>query len=202
MHFSFWAIASQSRVYGITKQSIEAVDSIPGLISSPASILRLWDDLGSAKDESQDGNDGSYVELYMKENGITSPSVARDHVMHRIYQEWKELNKEMLLFDSLLSIFQRSLPQHCTFRAHPRRSSLATVDLERSSSPEGKTIDLEWILLPKEETVDLERISSLEVIDLESISSPEEKMKRREDAEKGRLCREGRCKEGALERVE
>ncbi|KAL5976109.1 hypothetical protein ACLOJK_020439 [Asimina triloba] len=95
--------------HGITKQSIEAVDSIPGLISSPASILRLWDDLGSAKDESQDGNDGSYVELYMKENGITSPSVARDHVMHRISQEWKELNKECLYS----TLFSPSFKEAC-----------------------------------------------------------------------------------------
>jgi (3S,6E)-nerolidol synthase len=32
----------------ITKETEDLVDNIPGIISSPATILRLWDDLGSA----------------------------------------------------------------------------------------------------------------------------------------------------------
>lgn len=35
--------------HGITRKGIDSVDNIPGLISFPATILRLWDDLGSAK---------------------------------------------------------------------------------------------------------------------------------------------------------
>lgn len=36
---------------GITQQAIDIVDNIntPGIISSTATILRLWDDFGSAK---------------------------------------------------------------------------------------------------------------------------------------------------------
>lgn len=34
---------------GINKENVELVDSNPGIISSTAAILRLWDDLGSAE---------------------------------------------------------------------------------------------------------------------------------------------------------
>lgn len=33
----------------ITKENVELLDSNPGIIYSTAKILRLWDDLGSAK---------------------------------------------------------------------------------------------------------------------------------------------------------
>lgn len=34
---------------GITKGNVDLVDDFPGIISSTATVLRLWDDLGSAK---------------------------------------------------------------------------------------------------------------------------------------------------------
>ena len=34
---------------GLTKENVQALDTIPGIISSPATILRLWDDLGNAE---------------------------------------------------------------------------------------------------------------------------------------------------------
>lgn len=34
---------------GITKEAVDLLDQIPGIISSTAAILRLWDDLGNAK---------------------------------------------------------------------------------------------------------------------------------------------------------
>lgn len=35
--------------HGITKETVELIDGNPAIISSTATILRLWDDLGSAK---------------------------------------------------------------------------------------------------------------------------------------------------------
>ncbi|KAL2475532.1 S-(+)-linalool synthase [Abeliophyllum distichum] len=70
------------------------VDDISELISSVAVILRLWDDFGSAKDEQQDGNDGSYIECYMKENPGSTVENVRKHVVDMISSEWKNLNKE------------------------------------------------------------------------------------------------------------
>ncbi|KAI4979225.1 hypothetical protein ZWY2020_015978 [Hordeum vulgare] len=64
---------------------------ILGVISCPAKIMRLWDDMGSAKDELQEGLDGSYKDLYQREN----PHVdAEEHMMDMIAGEWESLNRE------------------------------------------------------------------------------------------------------------
>ncbi|XP_068667824.1 (3S,6E)-nerolidol synthase 2, chloroplastic/mitochondrial-like [Aristolochia californica] len=84
----------------------DLVDNIPGLISYPASILRLWDDLGSAKDEKQQGHDGSYLDYHMQERGKSlSLQDAREHVMHLIDEEWKKLNKACLSPNRFSSTF-------------------------------------------------------------------------------------------------
>ncbi|KAI4979226.1 hypothetical protein ZWY2020_015979 [Hordeum vulgare] len=66
-------------------------DNIHPVISCPAKIMRLWDDLGSAKDESQEGLDGSYRELYQRENPHGD---ADEHMLEMIAGEWECLNKE------------------------------------------------------------------------------------------------------------
>ncbi|KAM1384748.1 hypothetical protein ACFX2I_036827 [Malus domestica] len=81
---------------GITKETVHILDNlnISSLISSTATILRLWDDFGSAKDEGQDGYDGSYIACYVNENQGCSDEDARAFVVHRISEEWKFLNQE------------------------------------------------------------------------------------------------------------
>nr|GMC78730.1 (3S,6E)-nerolidol synthase 1-like [Ipomoea batatas] len=69
---------------------------IEGIISSVAAILRLLDDLGTAEDEGQEGNDGSYMEYYMKEQQGWSLSDGRQHVLDKVSKEWKLLNKHCL----------------------------------------------------------------------------------------------------------
>ncbi|GKV42357.1 hypothetical protein SLEP1_g49769 [Rubroshorea leprosula] len=92
----------------ITKENMELINNNPGIISSTATILRLWDDLGSAKDENQDGRDGSYVDCYMKEHkGITMED-ARQHVMQMISKAWKQLNQEFLSSNPFPSSFRRA----------------------------------------------------------------------------------------------
>ncbi|WCJ20360.1 (3S 6E)-nerolidol synthase 1 chloroplastic [Euphorbia peplus] len=81
---------------GIDKKNVEFIEGNPGIIRSTAKIVRLWDDLGSAKDENQEGNDGSYLEYYMKEHQEHSPENARKHVLHMISDTWKQLNHECL----------------------------------------------------------------------------------------------------------
>ncbi|KAG6692402.1 hypothetical protein I3842_10G112900 [Carya illinoinensis] len=83
--------------HGITKETVDLVDNVPGIISSPATILRLWDDLGSAMDESQDGHDGSYIDYYMKEHKDSTVKEAREKVVDMISDSWKRLNKECLI---------------------------------------------------------------------------------------------------------
>ncbi|KAI8001434.1 hypothetical protein LOK49_LG09G01717 [Camellia lanceoleosa] len=82
--------------HNITKQNVNLVNDNPGIVTSTATILRLFDDLGSAKDENQDGKDGSYVQCYMKENNCSSVDAARKQVIHMISEAWKSLNKECL----------------------------------------------------------------------------------------------------------
>ncbi|XP_060199560.1 (3S,6E)-nerolidol synthase 1-like [Lycium barbarum] len=84
---------------GLTNESSHLEDA-SAMSSSVAMILRLWDDLGTAKDENQEGNDGSYVECYMKGHEDASTELAREHVAKLIEDEWKKLNKEHLRFMS------------------------------------------------------------------------------------------------------
>eukprot|EP00261_Vitis_vinifera_P015409 XP_003635413.1 PREDICTED: (3S,6E)-nerolidol synthase 1 [Vitis vinifera] len=94
--------------HGITKRNVDVVDDFPEIISSVAKILRLWDDLGSAKDENQDGHDGSYLECYMKEKPGTSIENARCHVMHTISETWKSLNNECLAPNPFSTCFTKA----------------------------------------------------------------------------------------------
>ncbi|XP_048550820.1 S-(+)-linalool synthase, chloroplastic-like [Triticum urartu] len=66
-------------------------DRILRIISCTAKIMRLWDDMGSAKDESQAGLDGSYKELYHRENPHGD---AEKHMLDMIASEWQDLNRE------------------------------------------------------------------------------------------------------------
>ncbi|XP_010547053.1 PREDICTED: S-(+)-linalool synthase, chloroplastic-like [Tarenaya hassleriana] len=80
----------------ITKEKVELIESNPKIVSSTATILRLWDDLGTAKDENQDGFDGSYIECYMNQNKGSTTGEARTHVFQMISKAWKCLNEECL----------------------------------------------------------------------------------------------------------
>ena len=61
------------------------------IISCPSKILRLWDDMGSAKHEAKEGLDGSYKVLYLKENPSGD---AEGHMLSLIQSEWEALNRE------------------------------------------------------------------------------------------------------------
>jgi (3S)-linalool synthase len=63
------------------------------IISCPSKILRLWDDMGSAKHEAKEGLDGSYKKLYLKEN---PGGDAEGHMLGLIESEWEELNRQCL----------------------------------------------------------------------------------------------------------
>ncbi|KAG8482112.1 hypothetical protein CXB51_027049 [Gossypium anomalum] len=90
---------------GLTDQNVELIDNNPSIISSAATILRLWDDLGSAKDENQDGHDGSYIDCYTKENQGIEFENARKHVLNMIANAWKLLNQECIFQKSFSMTF-------------------------------------------------------------------------------------------------
>ncbi|KAM0897299.1 hypothetical protein ACQ4PT_022659 [Festuca glaucescens] len=77
---------------------------IPAIISCPSKILRLWDDMGSAKHASKEGLDGSYKNLYLKEN---PGGDAEGHMLGLIKSEWGELNRECFSRRSYPSILNQ-----------------------------------------------------------------------------------------------
>ncbi|CAA7029781.1 unnamed protein product [Microthlaspi erraticum] len=80
----------------LTTDNVELIERNPRIVSSAATILRLYDDLGSAKDENQDGIDGSYVECYLNEHKGSTVEEARTHVAQEISKAWQCLNRECL----------------------------------------------------------------------------------------------------------
>ncbi|GMI77555.1 terpene synthase 14, TERPENE SYNTHASE 14 [Hibiscus trionum] len=90
---------------GSTDRNVETIDNYPPIISATATILRLWDDLGSAKDENQDGHDGSYIDCYMKENQGIEVESARQHATDMISDAWKVLNQQCLSRESFSMTF-------------------------------------------------------------------------------------------------
>ncbi|KAL0398701.1 UNVERIFIED_CONTAM: Tricyclene synthase Oc15, chloroplastic [Sesamum radiatum] len=82
---------------------------ISQLLSCVATILRLWNDLGGAKDGNEDGTDGSYIDCCMKDHPGLSEAQARDRALDIIASQWKILNKECFcLNDSSASSFIRA----------------------------------------------------------------------------------------------
>ncbi|XP_028805341.1 (3S,6E)-nerolidol synthase 1 [Neltuma alba] len=91
---------------GITNESVQKIDCTPTIIASTATILRLWDDLGTAEDENQEGKDGSYMEYVKKE--MRNNEMAREVVMAKIADAWKSLNREFIMDDSFSSSFKKA----------------------------------------------------------------------------------------------
>ncbi|KAJ6706926.1 hypothetical protein OIU85_027299 [Salix viminalis] len=120
---------------GINKETVDFVDGFPPIIALTAMILRLWDDLGTAKDENQDGNDGSYLECYTREHSNMTVERAREHVSQLISDAWKKLNRECLSRPSpFSSIFTkaclnvaRMIPLMYSYDDSPSQESLRSL---------------------------------------------------------------------------
>ncbi|XP_058091520.1 probable terpene synthase 11 [Magnolia sinica] len=80
----------------LTVESVDFLEPYPKIFSCSGRILRLWDDLGTSRDEQERGDVASSMECYMKENGVSSDEEARKHVRRFIHNLWKELNGELL----------------------------------------------------------------------------------------------------------
>ncbi|KAL0353197.1 UNVERIFIED_CONTAM: Tricyclene synthase Oc15, chloroplastic [Sesamum angustifolium] len=76
---------------------------ISQLLSGVATILRLCNDLGGAKDGNEDGTDGSYIDLYMKDHPGLSVARARERAVNIIASQWKSLNKECFRLNQYFS---------------------------------------------------------------------------------------------------
>ncbi|XP_020233983.1 (3S,6E)-nerolidol synthase 1 isoform X2 [Cajanus cajan] len=93
---------------GLTEENVHTIDGIPSILSSSATILRLWDDMGNAEDENQEGNDGSYVSCLLREHQGLSLKEAREKVMRMVSDAWKSLNQECLFEGTFPTAFTKA----------------------------------------------------------------------------------------------
>ncbi|KAH9623278.1 hypothetical protein KSS87_022240 [Heliosperma pusillum] len=101
------------------------------ILSLAATICRLWNDLGVAKDENQNGHDWSYVACYMKEHKGSSTESAQEHVYTMISDAWKSLNETCQSSSPISAYFKeavlnsaRMIPVMYTYDESRRLSSL------------------------------------------------------------------------------
>uniref|UniRef100_A0A803NDI8 Uncharacterized protein n=1 Tax=Chenopodium quinoa TaxID=63459 RepID=A0A803NDI8_CHEQI len=90
----------------VNHRSTNLFNSHHSIVSSAAEILRLWDDLGTSKDENQDGYDGSFIECYMNQYKGSSAESAHECVHLMISDAWKCLNKECLSHSPISAEFK------------------------------------------------------------------------------------------------
>ncbi|XP_073058246.1 monoterpene synthase TPS4, chloroplastic-like [Primulina eburnea] len=78
---------------GLTNHNIKLMSKpYPELFSASGRILRLWDDLGTSKEEQDRGDKASIIEVLMKEKNLSNENEARRHIKQLIMNLWKDLN--------------------------------------------------------------------------------------------------------------
>ncbi|KAL2493949.1 S-(+)-linalool synthase [Forsythia ovata] len=87
---------------GISHGNVKLMEKpYPKIFSCSGKILRLWDDLGTSKEEQDRGDNASSIPLLMRENNIQSEGEARECIMQLIHNLWKELNMELISSNTL-----------------------------------------------------------------------------------------------------
>ncbi|XP_059661024.1 probable terpene synthase 11 [Cornus florida] len=118
--------------HGVTEETIKMMEPYPKLFSGTGRILRLWDDLGTAKEEQERGDVASSIECYMRESNISSNGEARKHIRQLIHGLWKEINGELLAPEAL------PLPM---IRASLNLSRTAQVIFQHGDDNKGFSVD-------------------------------------------------------------
>ncbi|XP_042504572.1 probable terpene synthase 11 isoform X2 [Macadamia integrifolia] len=96
---------------GVTKKTTGMMEPYPMLFSYSGMILRLWDDLGTWREEKQRGDMAWSIECAMRDHiNISSVDEACDYIRQRIHNLWTELNGQLVAPEGLpLSIIKASL---------------------------------------------------------------------------------------------
>ncbi|KAI3450216.1 hypothetical protein Pfo_006881 [Paulownia fortunei] len=82
---------------GVTDQNAQLLNKpYPKLFSAAGRILRLWDDLGTAKEEQERGDLASSIQLFMREKNLATEDEGRNGILEEIYGLWKDLNGELI----------------------------------------------------------------------------------------------------------
>ncbi|KAI3795897.1 hypothetical protein L1987_38557 [Smallanthus sonchifolius] len=78
------------------------LDPYPKFFTLAGTILRLWDDLGTVKEEQERGDVLSSIHLLMKEKNIKCEEEGRKEILQLIYGLWNDLNVELVAPDAVL----------------------------------------------------------------------------------------------------
>ncbi|KAK7324762.1 hypothetical protein VNO77_28593 [Canavalia gladiata] len=117
---------------GFSKETISMMKLNPRLFSCSGEILRLWDDLGTSREEQKRGDNACSIQCFMRENNISDENVARKHIRQLIGNLWLELNSLAMTTTSLpSSIVKASLNMARTAQViyqHGDDQSTFTVD--------------------------------------------------------------------------
>ncbi|XP_076904292.1 monoterpene synthase TPS4, chloroplastic-like isoform X2 [Bidens hawaiensis] len=85
-----------------TKNMPHLLDRYPSFFTLAGTILRLWDDLGTVKEEQERGDMLSSIHLLMKEKNIACEKEGRNEILQMIYSLWNDLNTELVTPDIML----------------------------------------------------------------------------------------------------
>nr|XP_043638247.1 probable terpene synthase 11 [Erigeron canadensis] len=118
---------------GVTNENMRHIlHPYPNFFTVTGTILRLWDDLGTAKEEHERGDTQSSIHLLMKEKNITSEEEGRKQILQLIHGLWSELNAELVTPNLvLLPIFRVALNASRTSQIvyeHDENSYLSSVE--------------------------------------------------------------------------
>nr|QIQ55972.1 geraniol synthase [Nepeta rtanjensis] len=91
---------------GVTDQNASLLirKPYPKLFSAAGRILRLWDDLGTAKEEEERGDLASSIHLFIKEKNLSTEEDARSRILEEIFRLWKDLNGELISDNKVLPL--------------------------------------------------------------------------------------------------
>ncbi|KAM0058767.1 putative geranyl diphosphate diphosphatase [Helianthus debilis subsp. tardiflorus] len=88
---------------GVTSENSQhLLDRYPKFFTLAGTILRLWDDLGTIKEEQERGDMLSSIHLLMKEKSTTCEEEGRKEILQMIYELWNDLNAELVTPDVML----------------------------------------------------------------------------------------------------
>ncbi|KAG4961055.1 putative terpene synthase 11 [Glycine soja] len=115
----------------LSKETIFMMNPYPRLFSCSGKILRLWDDLGTSRDEQERGDNACSIQCLMKQNNISDENVARKLIRQLIDNLWPELNGLTMTTNLPLSVMRASLNMARTSQViyrHGDDQNMPTVD--------------------------------------------------------------------------
>nr|QYM90044.1 terpene synthase [Phalaenopsis bellina] len=91
-----------------TVETLKSWNFYPPIVRYSSMLFRLYNDLGTCKEEIQRGEKANSVQCYMKEIDV-SESIARDHTRHLVRNFWKKLNGELIEFSTSIGSFKEGI---------------------------------------------------------------------------------------------